>query len=993
MSILVFTTSVQSQNIPQSHKIYNAQNGFKIKAIQSMEFDNNGWLWVSGITLSPNKYRFDDYDGIIQRFNGSTFQDIKLPEIENVKIASVYIKKRQDNLLYVLLGTRSKPKLYLLDPSTIKFTPIVLPIIEDTGIYDLSFLQYKDHFLLFTSNNKESFLYRLNTDLSIVPLGKIPENRELIANHLLEFEDHFIINDERSGVLTFDNNGSFISKLDNKALQLDASLIDYKLNIQATFKYKDQVFAKFSAGSNKYYSYNSDSKKWNKASIFDKPNTSTPIQSNVINDSKGNTLRIDLKDSHILISRYLNTLNESDFEYSVNFKDMPQTASRNFEKEIFIAADGELHHIIFESSNFSLFLNDHGIRGILPLNKEEAIVGTDNRGWYKINLKTKQTQNYNVTLNDEPYSPNENRSFFKDKKGYWSTYSKGLVYVDDNSRELETYIHYPVATMIEDSSSIYYGTFKYKLMKFDKVSGEHNVLANTDTLDVQQIIKKDNSIYGATGSGLLLHQNNQTHIYKINENTDDNFLLSLKYTDQYGLLIGSRSGKLYQFDTSKKTFKTLYSDDLKASIATFLLDDHNRIWLNTFSGIVAFNPKNQKTIRYGQSDGMSHYESNRYSAAKTKNGYFLVGTLKGLNYFHPDSLSKNKIHASLQLSSITYYDKSSNKFQRELSSEKLNNLTSITLPAEHRNLNLEFGLLGMFINETVNYKYRFNNENWRDLERKNQLNLVSLAPGNYDLEVKALDSSQQKIGESLHLQIHAKNYIYKSFWFYLTLILLLGMIGVWYILQLKKQHQLKEQFSTQLINTQETERSRVAKELHDSIGQKLLLLKNTLLLKKEKEQDHISIVEETIHEVREMSHNLHPFQFEQIGLTQSLHNVIDAFQKTSPIFFSTDIEEVDDFIPKEKQIFIFRMLQECISNVIKHSKATACNLQVTMNGKSIQFQLKDNGQGFDPESYKNSTSSLGLRTLRERAQYIRAQLHISSHLKKGTITTIIVPVS
>ena len=76
----------------------------------------------------------------------------------------------------------------------------------------------------------------------------------------------------------------------------------------------------------------------------------------------------------------------------------------------------------------------------MPLNKEEAIVGTDNRGWYKINLKTKQTQHYNVTLHGEPYSPSENRSFFKDTKGYWSTYSKGFVYVDDNSRELETYI-------------------------------------------------------------------------------------------------------------------------------------------------------------------------------------------------------------------------------------------------------------------------------------------------------------------------------------------------------------------------------------------------------------------------------------------------------------------------------------------------------------------------------------------------------------------------
>lgn len=547
--------------------------------------------------------------------------------------------------------------------------------------------------------------------------------------------------------------------------------------------------------------------------------------------------------------------------------------------------------------------------------------------------------------------------------------------------------------MVEDSTHIYYGTYLYKLMQFDKETKMQLVLADTDTLDVQAIIKKESTIYGATGSGLLVYQDHKATVHKVSDTIDDNYLLSIKYTTPYGLLLGSRSGKLYQYDADKQTFKTLYKDDLQASIATFLLDDDDRIWLNTFSGIVAFDPSDQSTTRYGESDGMSYYESNRYSAAKTEDGYFLVGTLKGLNYFHPDSLSKNNLNASLRFSSVAYYDKSNDTMQRELNAEKLNTLTSITLPVEHRNLTLEFGLLGVFINQEIQYRYRFNQEPWMSLGSKNLLNLVNLSPGKYKLEIEALDSSQKKTGESLYLDITAKNYFYTSFWFYLCILFLLGIIGIWYIRQLKKRHLLKEQFAAQLINTQESERSRIAKELHDSIGQKLLLLKNTLLLKKEKAGNDILLVEETIHEVREMSHNLHPFQFEKLGLEQSLHNIIDAFQKTSPIFFSADIDPIENTIPKEKEIFIFRMLQECISNVIKHSQATACNLSVRKKEKIITFQLKDNGQGFDPELYHSSTSNLGLKTLEERAHYINAQLQITSKLQKGTTTTITVPIA
>ncbi|GAA4106148.1 sensor histidine kinase [Aquimarina addita] len=214
---------------------------------------------------------------------------------------------------------------------------------------------------------------------------------------------------------------------------------------------------------------------------------------------------------------------------------------------------------------------------------------------------------------------------------------------------------------------------------------------------------------------------------------------------------------------------------------------------------------------------------------------------------------------------------------------------------------------------------------------------------------------------------------------------------IWSRSEARKRHQRQEQFTTQLVNIQEVERSRVAKELHDSVGQKLLVLKNILFQKEKDQQEEINVLDETIIEVREMSHSLHPFQFEKLGLVKSLGNMITAFQKNSEVFYSSEIEDISGLIPKEKEIVIFRMLQECIGNVEKHAEATACKLIVKQKKGDVVFRLKDNGKGFDVEKNSEKVDSLGMKTLKERANYLGAMLRIDSEAEKGT--TVVIKIS
>ncbi|GEQ84736.1 hypothetical protein ULMS_02440 [Patiriisocius marinistellae] len=256
-----------------------------------------------------------------------------------------------------------------------------------------------------------------------------------------------------------------------------------------------------------------------------------------------------------------------------------------------------------------------------------------------------------------------------------------------------------------------------------------------------------------------------------------------------------------------------------------------------------------------------------------------------------------------------------------------------------------------------------------------------------DLKIKAQQKDIAFINEMNKVRMQ---------WFFLVILLLIGIFGVFWLARsrnyARNKQKLQEEFTKDVLKTQEKERARIAGELHDSVGQKLLILKNSLVQKDNGDKKEIDLVGDTIKEVREMSHGLHPFQFEKLGLVQSLKNMVETFQKNSNIFYSEDIEIEYLKFPKEKEIYVFRMLQEAITNVEKHSDATACNLTATESNNQIIFILKDNGKGFDLNKNTTEWKGLGMKTLEERARFIDANLQIDSLPHKGTTITLKIPI-
>ncbi|QDO93979.1 sensor histidine kinase [Formosa sediminum] len=227
--------------------------------------------------------------------------------------------------------------------------------------------------------------------------------------------------------------------------------------------------------------------------------------------------------------------------------------------------------------------------------------------------------------------------------------------------------------------------------------------------------------------------------------------------------------------------------------------------------------------------------------------------------------------------------------------------------------------------------------------------------------------------------------------FWLSIIILIAIFSIIYLWRSRKYTQrniqLQKTFAQDLIQSVEAERKRISSELHDSVGQSLLLIKNKIFLENKNTTD-TALVDGAINEVRTISQQLHPFQFETLGLIKSIKNTIENFQKNSTIFYSEDIEIDTLDIPKDKEIYIYRMIQECLNNVEKHSKANACIVSLSNLKDAVIFQIKDNGIGFDITENSKLLNSLGMKTLKERARLVGAQLSIDSTKGKETIIQI-----
>lgn len=223
------------------------------------------------------------------------------------------------------------------------------------------------------------------------------------------------------------------------------------------------------------------------------------------------------------------------------------------------------------------------------------------------------------------------------------------------------------------------------------------------------------------------------------------------------------------------------------------------------------------------------------------------------------------------------------------------------------------------------------------------------------------------------------------------ILLIIGFFG-YKLNKVQKERNDKKAFTEALIFAQEEERKRISRDLHDGVGQSLLLIKKQMEANSEATVANRQMISETLEEVRSISRDLHPFQLEQFGLTAALKDMIGKVDSSTGLFVTSEIGNIDGALASKDEIHLFRTIQEALSNVVKHAQATASKVEISIVSNTVLVAIMDNGKGFDSDTAAIS-KSLGMRTMQERISAIGGTISIEKNEPKGTRIIIKVPFS
>ncbi len=217
-----------------------------------------------------------------------------------------------------------------------------------------------------------------------------------------------------------------------------------------------------------------------------------------------------------------------------------------------------------------------------------------------------------------------------------------------------------------------------------------------------------------------------------------------------------------------------------------------------------------------------------------------------------------------------------------------------------------------------------------------------------------------------------------------------------------REQQARQEFTQQLIASQEAERQRIAAELHDSLGQNLSVIKNRAQLALQhpglssdaaRQLEAIErVVAEAIAETRSLAHNLRPLHVEQAGLTDSLGVLIREVSQSSDIHFARRLENVDDLFTGSAATNVYRIVQEALNNLIKHSRAREAAVTLERDVRSVRLRVADDGVGFDIGGAR-ARGGLGLSNIKERVNMLGGTLTLQSAPGQGTQLTVELPVA
>jgi signal transduction histidine kinase/ligand-binding sensor domain-containing protein len=517
------------------------------------------------------------------------------------------------------------------------------------------------------------------------------------------------------------------------------------------------------------------------------------------------------------------------------------------------------------------------------------------------------------------------------------------------------------------------------------------------------------NLWIGTSYGLNRYGDGKFTRYRFKEGLSSDIVVSLHPDPNGDLWIGTFDGLNRMRDGGFTHFRVKdgLPDD---NILSIIEDEHGYFWITSAKGLYRVLKGDLNSFaeghlgkipseRFDKSDGL---KSRSFSGAvqppvwKDMRGRLWFASAKGVAMVDPLHIRVNRIPPSVLIQGMSI-DRNPVQFTGKVEIGPGQNEVEITYTAPS------------FVSPSnVVFRYMLEgfDHDWIDAGTRRAAYFTSIPPGNYGFRVVARneDGVWSEKEASLALVVHPP--FWMTWWFQAICVFLFLSVGpaIYFrrVTQLKRRNAQQEEFSRRLIASQEAERKRIAAELHDSLGQNIIVIKNRALLGKQagdvkdsvsEQLDEIaSTASSTLDEMRKIAHNLRPLNLERFGLTDTIVQTAKDVGSAARISFETHIDNIDTLVPAEVQIHLFRIVQEALNNIVKHAGATTGSVSISARDGTIHITIADNGRGFDATG-ESGRIGFGLTDIAERVKLIGGELTMDSALGRGTRMTVVLPVS
>lgn len=462
------------------------------------------------------------------------------------------------------------------------------------------------------------------------------------------------------------------------------------------------------------------------------------------------------------------------------------------------------------------------------------------------------------------------------------------------------------------------------------------------------------------------------------------------------IYIGGNKG-IFKVDETGKLLKHLSKetglpDDCIYAMA---FDMEGGLWCSSNKGIFKIR-SNDEILQLTREDGLQENEFNTNVVQVMKDGELYFGGVNGISSFYPNDIANFNEQINLLFTDIKINNQ---KLEQENPSW---NITELKLPYDRNYLSFDF--LAMSNSNPLQYIYQYKMEPMdKEWIQNNSLQTVryQLPPGKYSFKIYAGKSFNKNAAALNQIDIYIKYPFWRTWWFYT--IITIGTLSLLAVGFSRYNHQkyLKSLRAFENETRLRQERERISRDLHDNIGAyaNAVLYNTELLEKEEKTAEKTSIMRELrfaskdiIASLRETIWALKKENFTAEECFLRVKNFIQPFERYYPKIkfnFAGDAS-AKKIIPYQKALNIVRVIQEAITNAIKHSEANTISLTSEQIGNTWQITIEDDGRGFDPDQDKDGMGN-GLQNMAIRAKDGDFNCTLTSQPGKGT--SIIIQIS